>query len=61
MDAVRKMSENDNVRSSCGVVAIDKHGNFGKACTTELMPWASIAEGQMDSGMHPEETNPELL
>ena len=24
-----------------GVIAIDQHGNFGKACTTTVMVWAT--------------------
>ena len=36
-----------------GVIAIDQEGNFGKFCTTEFMPWASIVENKMEFGIKP--------
>ncbi|XP_028408594.1 isoaspartyl peptidase/L-asparaginase-like [Dendronephthya gigantea] len=41
-NAVRKLLDTIGNLGAGGVIAIDKDGNFGKACRTEKMPWASI-------------------
>ena len=44
-----------------GVIAIDQEGNFGKYCTTESMPWASIGENKVEFGMNTSEIFVEKL
>jgi isoaspartyl peptidase/L-asparaginase-like protein (Ntn-hydrolase superfamily) len=35
-----------------GLIAIDKHGNFGKCCSTDvIMVWASIKDDEMKHGI----------
>ncbi|XP_028414796.1 uncharacterized protein LOC114537883 [Dendronephthya gigantea] len=42
----------DQVDDVACVIAIDQHGNFGRACTsTEMMCWATIEDNKMESGL----------
>ena len=38
----------EDVKGVGGVIAIDEKGNFGKACTTPVMVWASMKNDELD-------------
>ena len=44
-----------------GIIAIDRHGNFGKAFNTPIMGWASIREDKLESGSKKNEVMVEQL
>ena len=48
-NGLKKMEE--LVRGNGGAIAIDKHGNFGKHFTTNMMVWASIKDNNLESGI----------
>ena len=51
----------ERVNGYGGVVAIDKHGNFGKHFTTNMMAWASVKENILQSGLEENEVEQERL
>ena len=57
--ALRKMK--DQLNGVGGVIAIDQQGNFGRACNTEMMGWASVKENTMHFGLKPDEVKEEQL
>ena len=44
-----------------GVIAIDRHGNFGKFFNTEKMVWASIKANILEYGIEQDEVLTEQL
>ncbi|XP_028392649.1 isoaspartyl peptidase/L-asparaginase-like [Dendronephthya gigantea] len=55
-NALRKMRDQFEQSGLGGVIAIDKDGNVGKACTTDYMGWASV-NGDIDTianGLNPQ-------
>ncbi|XP_028392653.1 isoaspartyl peptidase/L-asparaginase-like [Dendronephthya gigantea] len=54
-NALRKMRNRFQVSEGLGgVIAIDKDGNVGKACTTDYMGWASVNGDRMANGLNPQ-------
>lgn len=41
----------ERVKGNGGVIVVDVHGNVGHSYTTKRMPWASVRDGVMDSGI----------
>ena len=48
-NAIKRMK--DCVHGHGGVIAIDQHGNFGKAFSTTRAVWASKKDNTLQSGM----------
>ncbi|XP_028392650.1 isoaspartyl peptidase/L-asparaginase-like [Dendronephthya gigantea] len=53
-NALRKMQNKFQQSGLGGVIAIDKDGNVGKACTTDYMGWASVNGDRMANGLNPQ-------
>ena len=58
-NAMRKMKE--RVNGNCGIIALDKRGNFGIAFNTNMMVWARIKDNTLESGMEKDEVKTEDL
>ncbi len=58
-NAMRKMKE--RVKGNCGIIALDKRGNFGMAFNTNMMVWARIKDNTLESGMEKDEVKIEQM
>ena len=56
-NAMRKMKE--RVKGNCGIIALDKRGNFGMAFNIKMMSWASIKDNTLESGVEKDEVKTE--
>ncbi len=58
-NAMKKMEE--RVNGNCGIIALDKRGNFGMAFNTNMMAWARIKDNTLESGMEKDELETEQM
>ena len=56
-NAMNKMKE--LVNGNCGIIALDKQGNFGMAFNTNMMVWARIKDNTLEYGMEKDEVETE--
>ena len=56
---MKKMEE--RVNGNCGIIALDKRGNFGMAFNTNMMAWARIKDNTLESGMEKDEVKIEQM
>ncbi len=56
---MRNMKE--RVNGNCGIIALDRRGNFGIAFNIKMMAWARIKDNTLESGMERDQVETEDL